>query len=217
MKRFFLFTTLWSIMGILSAQSLKIGVFADPMVSWLRPESRTIHGDGIRMGIDGGLLLDKYFQKNYALQTGVSLGTQGGTLYSDEETVFLSYGEYDTLVAGTSVDYTLNFITVPLGLKLKTNPIGYFSYFARLGFTNQFTIKSLATSSDGTLNKNTIEDEIFFYNLSYFIGIGVQYNISKDTALNFGINYNHGFINLAKDEDLKLFTRTLSLRAGIIF
>ena len=200
-----------------NAQSLKIGIFADPMVGWLSTESRTAEADGIRLGIDGGLLLDKYFQKNYAFQTGVSIGTQGGKILFTEDKPVLTYGEYDTLSAGTSLDYKFNFITVPLGLKLKTNEIGYFSYFTRLGFTNQFTIGTKGSSTDGSLNKDPVEDEIFFYNLSYFFGIGLMYSISKDTALSIGLNYNNGFINLSKEDGTKLFSRSISLRMGIIF
>jgi hypothetical protein len=199
------------------AQSLKIGIFADPMISWLSADSRVAEADGVKFGIDGGLLLDKYFQKNYAFQTGISIGTQGGKILFTEDRPVMTYGTYDTLYAGTSLNYKINFITLPLGLKLKTNEIGYFSYFTRLGFTNQFSIGTRGTSSDGSLNKDPLEGEIFLYNLSYYFGIGMMYSISKDTALSIGLNYNNGFINLSKDDATKMFSRSVSLRLGIIF
>ena len=215
--KYFLTCAVLLICSYAFAQELKIGVYADPMYSWISAESRTVRNEGSKIGIDGGLIIDKYFQKNYALQTGVSIGTQGGELLFDEEKAFLSYGVIDTLPAGSIVDYKLNYISVPLGLKLKTNEIGYFSYFTRLGFTNQVKLKARATSDNGILNKSVVEDEIFFYNLSYFIGLGLQYGISQDTYLNFAVTYNNGFINLSREEGVKLYTRSVSLRLGIIF
>ena len=217
MKRIILLLVLSFGTLYLYPQFAKFGVYADPQLVWLSPDSREVDNDGFKVGISGGLSIDKYFQKNYAVQTGIAIGTQGGKLVFDEETYVTSYDETDTLPAGTGVNYNLNYITLPIGLKLKSNQIGYFSYYARIGFTNQFNIKAKATSSEGTLDKDNIKDEIFFYNLAYHFGIGVEYNISKDTAIDFGISYHNGFIDVTKDDDYKIFARNLALRIGVIF
>ena len=198
-------------------QGLKIGVYVEPMVSWFSAESRTAHGEGSKIGIDGGLMLDNYFQRNYAFQTGIGIGTFGGKIQYDEAKAITSYDETDTLPAGSIMNYKVNYITVPVGLKLKTKEIGHFSYFARLGFTNQVNIKVKATSSDGMLNKSVVEGELFFYNLSYYVGAGIQYHINRDSALNFAITYTNGFINLSRQDLLKIYSRAVSLRVGIIF
>jgi len=217
MKPIVLFLSLVLSSAYLSGQFMKFGVSVDPQLVWLSPDSRNVENDGLKFGISGGLNIEKYFQKNYAIQTGIAIGSQGGKLVFDEETYFTSYDDVDTLPAGTGVDYSLNYITVPLGLKLKTNQIGYFSYYARIGFTNQFKIKAKATSTEGTLDKDNIKDEIFFYNLAYHFGIGIEYNISKDTAVDFGIIYHNGFIDVTNDKDFKVFSRNLALHIGIIF
>ncbi len=201
----------------LFSQNAKFGVYVDPQLVWLSPDSREIIGDGVKLGISGGLVINKYFQKNYAIQTGIAIGTQGGKLRFGTESYFTSYNEVDTLQAGTTVDYSLNYITVPVGLRLKTNQIGYFSYYARVGLTNQFNIKARATSSDGTLDKNNINEEIFFYNLAYHFGIGIEYSISEDTALDFGISYHNGFIDHTNDKTFIAYSRNLALRIGVIF
>ncbi len=199
------------------SQNAKFGVYFDPQIVWLSPDSRDIVNDGVKAGISGGLVIDKYFQKNYAIQTGIAIGTQGGKIRFGMESYFTSYDETDSLPAGTTVDYALNYITVPLGLKLKTNQIGYFSYYARIGFTNQFNIKAKATSSEGTLDKNNINEEIFFYNLAYHFGIGIEYSISQDTAIDFGITYHNGFIDITNDKNFKVYSRNLALRIGVMF
>lgn len=199
------------------SQTTKFGVFVDPQFTWLNAQSRTVESDGIKFGIRGGLIIDRYFQENYALHTGISLGSQGGSLKYSEASEIRVYNEVDTLPPGTTVDYKLNYITIPIGLKLKTNQIGYFSYFARLGFTNQFNIKATASSSDGSLNKDEIKKEIFFYNLAYHFGIGLEFAISEDTAILFGVNYHSGFIDTTDNKDVKVHSRIIALRVGVIF
>jgi len=199
------------------SQSTKFGIFVDPQFTWLNVQSRTVDNDGMKFGIRGGLIIDKYFQENYAISTGLSLGTQGGSLIYTNASQIKVYNEIDTLPPGTTVDYNLNYITVPLSLKLKTNQIGYFSYFAELGFINQFNIKATASSSDGSLDKDEIKKEVFFYNLAYHFGIGLEYAIGEDTAILFGIDYQNGFIDITENKDAKVHSRILALRVGVIF
>jgi hypothetical protein len=218
MKRVFCILVLASISIFSFSQKItKFGVFIDPQFTWMNPQSRTVDNDAMRFGIRGGLILDRYFQENYAISTGISLGTQGGSLRYIDSTTIKVYNEEETLPPGTTIDYKLNYITVPLGLKLKTNQIGYFSYFARIGFTNQFNIKATASSNDGSLDKDEIKKEIFFYNLAYHFGIGIEYAISEDTSLLFGVNYHNGFIDITNDEDVKVYSRVLAIRIGVIF
>lgn len=219
MKLTFLIVFLFGTSSFLLSQNAKFGVYADPQLVWLSPDSRQVVSDGVKMGISGGLMIDKYFQKNYAIRTGIAIGTQGGKVRFGIPTYFTSYDETDSLPAATTVDYSLNYITIPLGLKLKTNQIGYFSYYARIGFTNQFNIKAKATSNDvdHTLEKNNINEEIFFYNLAYHFGIGIEYSISEDTAIDIGITYHNGFIDITNDKNFKIYSRILALKLGVIF
>ncbi|MBN1598007.1 MAG: PorT family protein [Bacteroidales bacterium] len=199
------------------AQGAKFGVFVDPQITWLSAESRDVEGEGIAIGINGGLLIDNYFQKNYAIHTGISLGTQGGSLSYNDSISMEVYGERESFPPGTTVEYRLNYITVPLGLKLRTNEIGHFSYYARLGFTNQFNIKAKASTSDNALNKDVIKDEISIYNLSYHFGLGVEYSLTEDTSLTFGAVYHNGFLDVTKSKSSKIYSRIVSFRIGVIF
>lgn len=201
----------------LDAQQVKFGIYVDPQFSWFNAESRNVKNEEVKFGVQGGLSIDKYFQDNYAINTGIGIGSQGGSLIFEEISTIKVYNEVDTLPAGTKVDYHLNYLTVPLGLKLKTNQIGYVSYYARIGFTNQFNIKAKGTSSDGSLSKDVIDKEIHLYNLAYHFGLGVEYNFSEDTAINFGIIYHNGFIDITKNNNASVYSRIVTIRVGIIF
>jgi long-subunit fatty acid transport protein len=207
----FLFATCLSF-----GQGYKIGVIVDPQIAWIASESKNVDNEGTVIGINGGLSIDKYFQKNYALHTGLTIGTQGGKLRYTEQMTINADGTEVSLPAGSVVDYKLNYITVPLGLKLKTNQIGYFSYYAQLGFTNQFNIKAKASSDDKQLDKDLIKKEIKLYNLSYHFGAGIEYQLSEETAFTVGVTYHNGFLDLT-DQSAKVYSRVIALSLGIIF
>lgn len=198
------------------AQEVKLGISVDPAITWLSSDTKDVNNDGSVFGIGGGLVLDRYFKKNYALHTGISIGTQGGAIKFDTQSKIDGEDTTYTLPAHTKVKYKLEYITIPLGLKLRTNQIGYLTYFALIGFTNQFNVKAKAISSNNTLDNDLINKEIVFYNLSYHFGIGAEYAISQDTGLTVGLVYNNGFIDITKNHG-SIKSRALSLSVGIMF
>jgi opacity protein-like surface antigen len=200
-----------------TAQKMKIGIYADPQISWLSPEAREVKGEGTKFGFQGGLIIERYFQDNYAINLGVGAGSQGGKLLFEEASTIKAYDEVDSLPPGTTVDYKLKYITVPFGLKLKTNQIGYFSYYALIGFTNQFNIDAKASSNEGTLDEDVIKKEIGFFNMAYHIGMGMEYNISENTALTLGAVYHNGFIDITDNNNANVHSRVVSIRIGILF
>ena len=60
---------------------------------------------------------------------------------------------------------------------MKTNEIGYFTYFAELGFNQHINVGSRASSTGSGLSKDLVSKEINLFNMSYFFGGGVEYNI----------------------------------------
>lgn len=198
-----------------AAQDLKIGVCVSPQITWLKPESRSVDIESAAIGISGGLNFDAYFRKNYAFNFGLQLGSQAGSLRFSDESVIETEDGNDTLNAGAIVDYRFNSIIIPVGIKLKTNEIGYFSYFAQIGFTNQFRLKAKA-SSGSDLDKAMITKEIKPFNMSYHFGAGVEYALSEDTSITAGIYFNNGFFDLTKHSP-KVYIRSLSLNLGVIF
>lgn len=216
MRRLFLIIGLMLIAQLSRAQ-VKFGVYIDPQYTWLTPETRDAVSEGGYFGLNGGLSIDNYFAKNYALATGIGLGTQGGSIkYSNEKTIMLDNNQDTTLAAGSAVDYKLQYITVPVGLKLRSNQIGYITFYANIGVTNQFNINAKASSSDGVLQNDPIRKEINWYNLAYHFGGGIEYAISEDTALNFALIYHNGFLDVTHS-DPRINSRVLTIRVGVLF
>lgn len=215
--RVLLFICLLFVFYNANAQEVKFGVHIDPQMCWMEPDARDVNSTGRVFGINGGLTIDKYFQENYAFSTGISLGNQGGELRYDYEFPLNIYDEVDTLPAGTVLNYKLKYITIPIGLKLKSNQIGYTTIFVNLGFTNQLNIKAKASSdNEYGLKDDSIKDEVTWFNMGYHFGGGVEYALGEDTAILIGVLFHSGFLNQTKFGPLTN-SRVLNLRFGIVF
>jgi len=203
---------------VFAQSSLRLGVNLDPMASWLSAKTNRIDKDGTRPGISGGLMVEYYFHPNYGLVTGLNLGVQGGSLLY-EDPVSISTGDNSSvaLEAGSTVVYSLSYISIPVGLKLKTNEIGYFTYFAQLGFNQQINIGSRASSTGNGLNKDNVPKETNLLNMSYFFGGGAEYNVGGQTSLLAGIFFNNGFVDVLSNNDHKAVLNYLTIRVGVLF
>ena len=200
-------------------QKIRFSVFVNPCINWLSSDVKTIKSDGATFGFDAGLTMDNFFAENYAFSTGISIGSLGGNLRYDSSTSFRTNTGDISLPGGSSVKYKLQYITIPVGLKFKTNQIGYFTYFAHLGFTLQANIKATGTSSgeSNALDNDNISKEVGFFNLGYHIGGGLEYSLGGNTAIIVGITYTNGFIDITQNPDDKITTSSLAIRLGVLF
>lgn len=119
----------------INAQSFRLGVQASPTFSWMNTNQNTITGDGINLGLDVGILGDYYLENDrYSISSGISLlmnqggaliYSTGGNLFPDSE---LSKDTLSNLANGTRVEFNLQYIEVPISVKLRggTGDIGYY-------------------------------------------------------------------------------------------
>ena len=181
----------------LAGQNFRFGINLDPVISWFSPDSKPIDKDGAKLGFNGGLIIETNFQKNYIFATGINLAYLGGNLLYDSAVIIkVKDATAAALQPGTTVEYNLQYISIPLSLKMKTNQIGYISYYGQLGLTPQVNIKARAKSQGGLLDKDNVIEEIGIFNLSYFIGGGIEYSLGGTTALNVGIFFNLSLIHI---------------------
>jgi len=219
MRKSFITAVLLAILlsNAIAEQKIRFSVFANPCINWLQSDIKSVVSGSPVFGFDAGLTVDKYFADNYAFSSGASISSLGGNLKYSNGATFKTKGSGSVTVNNdANVRYKLQYISVPLALKLKTKQIGYFTYFANLGFTLQMNIKATGTSSDGTLNDN-ISDEISFLNLGYHFGAGTEYSIGGNTAVIFGVTYTNGFIDVTQNASDKITTSSFAIRLGLMF
>ncbi len=184
-------------------RKIRFGLQFSPNVSWLKANTTGYESTGTKMGFSYGLSFEYFLSKNYLFSTGLIFLQTGGTIsYKGVASIYP-----DIYPADTKVTYNLRYIEIPMMLKLRTNEIGYLTYFGQFGFKMGFNHKANAEfeyhyiDPDNVIPENATQttanstEDVNFLNLNLSIGGGIEYNISGNTSLMLGITYNNGFIN----------------------
>jgi len=202
MKKFLTALLLFSLVTFMaSAQNgetrFRLGLKAAPSFAWLKPDADGLSAGAVAMKFSYGLITEFGIGKNYAFATGVDVSYVGGNLNFGKK-VFEQTSAGDTFMLA-SRKYKLQYIEIPLTLKMKTNQIGYMTYFLQFGLNPSIRIKAKADDKDQAgvaLNNVDISGDISLFRLALNVGIGAEYNIHGNTSLVFGITFNNGFTNV---------------------
>jgi hypothetical protein len=201
-------------------KSFRLGVKLAPNLGFIHPDTKELKNDGARFGYTFGLMTEFMLgdNQNYAFATGAFLNNVGG------KTTFPFGGQ------NLSTESKYQYIEVPITLKLKTNEIGYMTYYGQIGFGTAFNIsaKSDFDSYDATTGKiSRVTDEDIMKNTQLFkaslvLGAGLEFNFSGNTSAMVGVTYNNGFTNINKDvkagdTELKAKLNYLELSLGVFF
>lgn len=195
----------------------RFGITADPVVSWLNPDVSTVDSKGNRLGFNIGLTVDRFFANNYAFTTGLSIHNAGGSLFFKVPTSIRTNQETVNLPENTKVTYKLQYLHIPVGMKLFTNEIGYSTFYGQLGFNTMLNIKATGISNVGGVDNDNISKEINLINLGYHIGAGVEYGIGGNTRLTAGLMYMNGFTDVTNRGADKVVLQNLMIKLGVIF
>lgn len=211
----------------LSAQDrpVRFGIKVAPNLGFIKSDTKGLKNDGTRFGYTFGLMGDFAVghNANYAFATGLFLNNVGGKTTRP--------------TMGQNLEATLKYqyIELPITMKLKTNEIGYMTYYAQLGFGAAFNISAKsdfdvyypATKVTTRVTDENMMDHTQLFKASLILGGGAEFNFSGNTSLMVGITYNNGFTNIFKDQsfvddsgnktDLKAKQNYLELSLGVFF
>lgn len=180
-------------------QNLVIGLHFNPVISWFSSDTKETSGEGARAGYDFGITFNKYFTSNYAFTLGLSLINAGGKLSSTDTTVMQFNNFKTTVLPGKTIVYRVDYLSLPFGLHLQTNQIGYFTWFSELGFDPKVILSGKADiPSAGITSENAIK-ELRAFNAGYHISGGVQYSLGGNTAFIAGLKFENNFLDLTKE------------------
>lgn len=217
---------LCAIINLGYAQKVRFGLAASPAITWAKASSNQVNKGKVRGGIDYGLIIDINLAKdnqNYALSTGLNILLTGGNV------TYPSGGLYNDVFPGSVIQPTfrLQYLRLPLSFKLKTNQIGYITYYATVGMVSSFRIQARlnATRDEATLykNENLLRDNVTVFKTNLFqialeVSGGIEYALNDRTALLVGLVYQNAFVNAVKDPDKeKIVFNHVALRLGIMF
>lgn len=218
MRRLLLISFLLSIMISLEAQPpIRFSVHLDPQFAWLNSDDNSVEPDGSIFHMQVGLHMDYFFAPNYAFSLGLGINNLGGNLNYADSTDFYSKGEILLVEPGQTVKMNLQYLDIPLGLKLKSEELGYATFFLQLGFNPMISLNAKATSEDGTLDKQDIQESVHRFNLGYHAGLGVEYKLGGNTALIGGLRWSAGLTDVTDNDQANVKTNAVSIHLGILF
>jgi hypothetical protein len=181
-----------------------------PQTSWLKSDHGSVSSNGNLFGYNFGVVMDRFFDENYAISTGFTINTTGGKLsYTDGVQADIG-GQIQEV---NDLTYRLKYVEVPVGLKLMTNEFRRSRYYGEMGLYAQFNIKT----NDG--NGKSMSQEVNVFDMGYHLGGGMEYSLGGETFLMLGLRYNNGFLDVTSNKDItdKTVLHRFVFRFGIIF
>lgn len=211
---FFLFAVLFSY-----GQNFRLGFQASPHLTWMNSSSKTVTPDKSRVGIKYGVEADIFLagQPRYSFNTGLFVAYHSfSTLYNSDKSFVIDGKVFDD---PTKIMYKLNYIEIPMNLKLRSDQFYRLTYYGQFGLTNYINISTAAYSSDSQLDGNNVPDAFGFYNFGLIMGGGAEYDVGGNTALNFGIQYTNALLDYStiKALDEKSKFHSIRLILGVLF
>jgi opacity protein-like surface antigen len=219
MKRFFVIFFFLAALLSLNAQSsnLKFNVEVDPQFAWFNSDDERFESDGSIFHMHAGLNMDYFFAENYAFVLGFGINNLGGNLLYADSTEFDSKGEVLLVEAGQSAKLNLQYIDIPIGLKLKTEELGYTTIFLQLGFNPMVNINAKISSDDAGYDKDDVRESINTFNFGYHAGLGVEYKLGGSTALVGGLRWSSGLTDVTDNDRANVKVNAISIHLGMLF
>jgi hypothetical protein len=191
-----------------TANRIRFGAYLAPTISWMRPTAAkdggfSVKSDGSKIGFMYGLMAEYYFARNYAVVSGLQVNSTGGKMISTNTSPAVPS---QIQVNKADFDYRLQYLEIPIALKLRTDDIAGFRFFGQLGATLGFNIGKKASYTvnyyDGAKDTSVSESKVKVEGtlraiapimLQMNIGAGAEYPISNKLTAYLGLFFNNGF------------------------
>ncbi|MBS3914758.1 MAG: PorT family protein [Bacteroidetes bacterium] len=228
--------------GELELRKARFGFKISPNFNWIKVMEGRMKSNGTGLGISYGIMADFNIGGNasYWLGTELIVSTTPGKIAAMDTL-------YNSNVPGqpftkAEFDYKLQYVQLPITLKLKTNEIGNFVYWGQFGISPGFLIQNKVTTNtvekfyedgttshspnsnsndaldfDGNGKKGAFEDNIIALRASMILGAGVEFQISGKTTASLGLRFDNGITDLFWDKGVKGRNNYLGIQAGIYF
>ncbi|MFK7934353.1 MAG: outer membrane beta-barrel protein [Saprospiraceae bacterium] len=206
-------------------EGLRIGLQLSPTFSFINSDDNTINNNGTNLGLKLQVMSETYFQENYAFTLGFGFAfNHGGTLQYDEGGALWrnTLGEEaETFPAGVDLKYEVQYVEVPVGLKLRTREFGYIKYFAEPNLIFGFKTKARGTAKGNEdLENLNIAEDVNSLAASWGIGGGIEYSISDATSIISGLYFQRLFTDITDDgggDASKGSMSAITIRLGVLF
>ncbi len=201
---------------------VRFGAYIAPTMNWMKPTASTdnsntynVESGGSRAGFIYGLMMDYYFAENYALVSGLQVNQTGGQIVSTNRDQSIAPGK----VLKSDFTYRLQYIEIPVNLKLRTDDMNNVRFFGQAGLSLGINISRKVdydvsyVPNQGTSVKDTSREKVKLQGsidavapvmLQMNLGAGVEYVFSPKLSGYVAFFFNNGFApDATKPENFK--------------
>lgn len=201
-------------------QDIGFGVHASPTVGWFTSDNSDVSTKGTRAGINFGLSIHKYFSDNYAFSTGVSLITAGGNL-ANTDSITLELNKPFGVRSGNRQTYSIKYLTIPVGIRLRSNQIGYMSFFVDTGLDPNLVLGGKVEVPLQNTNRENARNELKKIGMGYHVTGGVEYSLGGTTSVVAGVRFDSNFTDITKENNSQpkdgIHHKMIGIHLGINF
>ena len=207
-------------------KNFRFGVTALPSVFGYKPDdTKKFEKGGSAIGFGVLINAEWSFASHAALGFGIGLGSSGGKIdFLDTVQYYVNDGDIlklkdnkadltglsgktDTFYLKTRT-YKSSYYSLPIGLKMRTNEIGYMRYFLEprlnIGIRKKVRADDDVINVGGSTNVVQNQDlnistDMAAFRMSVTVSGGAEYAIAGSTAIVFSLGYDFGLSNVVQE------------------
>ncbi|MDR2466159.1 MAG: PorT family protein [Prevotellaceae bacterium] len=203
--------------GCLHAQKAgewQFGINFAPAFSWA-PASGNVSSDGMRFAYELSVHFDKYFKERYAFFAGISYMNIGGGIRNKINEPIALKSDIPPLERMKTAKYYIQYLTIPVGLKLKTVRHGTLTYYFQGALLPGVRIGGSCTPEDG--EKESFSKDLNLMTCAVQLSLGCLYPASDHSFIKLGLIFDRFFTDALNSSNMKSLPTSLGLQIGFVF
>ena len=192
-------------------KNTRMGLYVSPTLNFVQTDSEQTETN-TKPGVIYGYAIEISLNENHRLESGLAISYKGGGIETSGTWAIPEGTTENNLPAAGSIhsDYKIQYITLPLFIKMRSREIGYFNYFARIGPSLNFKVREMISSNE---EKNT---KLALIDISIFLG--AEYSLGGKTSVEGSLFFNNSITNaLEAENDPQALFHQLGIRLGFLF
>ncbi len=201
----------------------KFGLKLSPNIGWVKPDTRSYQNDGAAFAMSWGFIAEFPMAENYYASTGFNISSYRSNIQYPHLT--------ENQPGVLNRKYNLKYFEIPLTARLRVADRGGPVFFGNIGLGSGILLDARAEDSFKSLiepeiftEMDKISGEIKLFKLSLLVGVGVEYPVGPSSKLLAGLQFNNGFTNILKGENLtdtrlshRAFPNMVEFNLGFLF
>ena len=219
--------------------SFRFGLKGASNFGWLSGTYKTIENDGTTVGFAYGLMGEYAINSTYGLHAELLLSQVNSKFNLTSEQSFVN-DINNTKISSLNYKYTIQYIEIPMSMKLNTKEIGNLVYFGNFGFSPGFALNARASITSGDIPQSikdldptnyrvnddegddftldNFDDKVFLFRFPLIIGGGVEYRMAGSTSLQAGVRFANTFTDMfVKDKTADAKNNYFAVSVGVLF